>query len=114
MLDLQFPYIRFEYKSDALTRQSIDDLDLVKFLMSSSPQLRLEVAGHTDSVGGSSYNMELSRKRAQQVLEHLVNNGATRNRLRTRGYGLSQPVDTNKTDAGRAANRRVTFRALKP
>jgi OOP family OmpA-OmpF porin len=72
----------------------------------------VEVAGHTDSVGSEEYNMGLSDRRANSVKDYLISQGITATRLTARGYGESQPVASNDTDAGRAQNRRVELIVL--
>ncbi len=69
----------------------------------------LEVQGHTDDSGDEEFNLELSQRRAEAVLEWLVNNGVARERLAAKGYGFSRPVADNRVRTGRQRNRRVQF-----
>jgi outer membrane protein OmpA-like peptidoglycan-associated protein len=72
------------------------------------PGLKLEVEGHTDSVGGEDYNQRLSEQRAGSVRDYLIHQGITdMNSVPAKGFGKSQPVATNDTSAGRQLNRRV-------
>ena len=71
------------------------------------PSLKLEVEGHTDSVGTDEYNMQLSENRANAVRDFLVQQGINTSSIAARGFGKSQPVATNETAAGRQQNRRV-------
>ena len=71
------------------------------------PSLKLEVEGHTDSVGTDEYNMKLSENRANSVRDYLVQQGINTSSIAARGFGESQPVATNDTAAGRQQNRRV-------
>ena len=71
------------------------------------PSLKLEVEGHTDSVGTDEYNMQLSENRANAVRDFLVQQGINTSSIAARGFGKSQPVATNDTAAGRQQNRRV-------
>jgi outer membrane protein OmpA-like peptidoglycan-associated protein len=71
------------------------------------PSLKLEVEGHTDSVGTDEYNMKLSENRANSVRDYLVQQGINTSSIAARGFGESQPVTTNDTAAGRQQNRRV-------
>jgi outer membrane protein OmpA-like peptidoglycan-associated protein len=77
-------------------------------LLVNRPEWRLRVEGHTDNVGGAKKNLELSKKRAESVKQWLVSkHGADEGRLETAGFGDTKPVAENKTDEGRAQNRRV-------
>jgi len=71
---------------------------------------KVEIAGHTDSVGSDEYNQVLSEKRAAAVKDFLVSEGCNADRLVTVGYGRSKPVESNESDEGRAKNRRVELR----
>jgi len=71
------------------------------------PGLKLEVEGHTDSVGSDEFNQLLSEKRAATVRDYLVSQGIPMNAVVARGFGKNQPVAPNETSAGRARNRRV-------
>lgn len=70
----------------------------------------IDVMGHTDSTGSDAYNQTLSERRAQAVANYLVGQGVARARVATRGYGESQPIADNSTEAGRQANRRVEIK----
>ncbi|VWX59024.1 OmpA family protein [Sphingorhabdus sp. 109] len=72
----------------------------------------VDVLGHTDSTGSDAYNQALSERRADAVANFLANSGVQRARLATRGYGESQPVASNSTEEGRAANRRVEIKIV--
>jgi len=74
------------------------------------PQItRIRVEGHTDSRGPARYNRKLSQARAESVRDFLVEAGVAPERLEAKGYGEDKPIESNKTKAGRAANRRVEF-----
>ena len=69
----------------------------------------LKLAGHTDNTGSDALNLSLSKDRAESIKAYLVEKGANASRIEATGYGESQPIATNKTAAGRQANRRVEF-----
>jgi OOP family OmpA-OmpF porin len=76
--------------------------------MKKYPDLRVVIEGYTDSVGGEAYNQQLSERRANRVKDYLVKtSGIAESRLTAKGYGMSKPIDSNKTWAGRQKNRRV-------
>jgi len=80
--------------------------DVVK-TMKDNPSLHVLIEGHTDSIGSDSYNQRLSERRAQAVKGYLVDQGIDGSRIKTEGFGKSKPVASNKTEAGRAQNRRA-------
>lgn len=67
----------------------------------------MAIEGHTDNIGGESFNQTLSEKRAKSVVDYLTANGIEANRLSSSGKGLSSPIEKNDTEFGRAKNRRV-------
>lgn len=99
--------ILFETNSAALNEISYIELNRVVQMMRENPSLRIEVAAHTDDVGSDSYNLLLSQKRAQSVLDYLLENNVEESRFTAKGYGESQPRVTNDTEENRAINRRV-------
>lgn len=86
-------------------------LEAVKVLKS-LPDLRVEIQGHTCSMGGREYNLKLSQARSETVKNFLIQNGIEAGRLEAKGYGMDQPVAGNDTEAGREKNRRVVFKRL--
>jgi OOP family OmpA-OmpF porin len=109
---IQLTGVHFEYNSARLTENSKSILSMAAASLRGQSGMRVEVAGHTDDRGGESYNVELSRRRAQSVAEYLNGVGIESSRMEARGYGESQPMDSNTTDTGRERNRRVEFRVL--
>jgi OmpA-OmpF porin, OOP family len=78
-----------------------------------SPELKaIEIEGHTDDSGNDDFNMDLSQRRAQAVVNFLIKEGVAADRLKAVGYGETRPVADNTSDKGRAANRRVEFKLL--
>ncbi|HNP35285.1 MAG TPA: OmpA family protein [Woeseiaceae bacterium] len=101
----------FELNSDRLTAESIAVLSDVVDTLKRYPDLTFEIGGHTDSTGAADYNMGLSARRAQTVHDFLASKGIAVSRMSVKGYGETRPIESNDTDAGRAANRRVSLRA---
>lgn len=103
--------IRFAHGSADIEPASLDLLDAVaKILVNTKSITRLTIEGHTDTTGDPAGNQPLSEERALAVKKHLQLKGVEPERLASRGFGSSQPVDTNDTEAGRAKNRRVEFK----
>ncbi len=99
--------VSFDAGSSNLTSASAPVLDRLANLLTSYPSMRIRIAGHTDNTGRSSVNLRISRERAERVFDYLTRNGIEPGRLVAQGYGDSQPIADNSTDAGRAANRRI-------
>lgn len=106
---IDLPGVTFEFDSARLTDGAREVLERAVRILERHPDLVIEVAGHTDSVGEAQYNKGLSQRRAQSVARYLRDHGIG-NDMRVRGYGESQPVASNDTEAGRAKNRRVELR----
>jgi len=102
--------VNFEFDSDRLTADSTAILDEALRILQRHPDLKVEIAGHTDSSGSDEYNQGLSERRAKAVLDYLVGKGANAANLTAKGYGESAPVADNGSTEGRAQNRRVEFR----
>lgn len=99
--------IHFDFNKATLRPDSEPVLEKVLGLLQARPELKLEVQGHTDNVGGDDYNQKLSESRANAVLEWVRAKGIAADRLTAHGYGLKVPIADNGTDEGRAKNRRV-------
>jgi OOP family OmpA-OmpF porin len=104
--------VNFETDSADLTPASRTILDSVAASLKEWSEVRVEVAGHTDSVGADSYNQQLSQRRAESVRVYLASKGVDMSRMTARGYGETNPVADNKTKEGRGQNRRVELRKL--
>jgi outer membrane protein OmpA-like peptidoglycan-associated protein len=103
--------ILFKYNSHVLEPYSHWELNRIADILNDSPGLEVEIGGHTDAVGNDAYNLSLSQRRANSVVQYLLSRGIT-NKIHAKGYGESKPVDTNLTPEGRAVNRRVEFVVL--
>jgi outer membrane protein OmpA-like peptidoglycan-associated protein len=100
--------ILFDYDSDVIKPESRPALDEIGKLLTDDPTLSLYVVGHTDNQGSYDYNKELSQRRATAVVADLVNTyGVEQTRLIPVGISFLAPVATNRTEEGRARNRRV-------
>ncbi len=105
--------IYYEFDKARLTEDSkiLIDTTLLPVLQE-TPDLIVEISSHTDSKGDSIYNKDLSQKRAESVVEYLVNKGIDKGRLIAKGYGEDKPIASNDTGEGRAKNRRSEFRVI--
>lgn len=106
--------VNFEFDRSTLLPTAEPTLAAVADVLERFPDLRIEVAGHADSVGPEAYNRRLSEARALQVRRSLTARGIGPERIRARGYGEARPVLPNATPTGRALNRRVEFVLLNP
>lgn len=109
---LELTGVTFELGQAVLTPESYAALDPVAQSLLAYPEVRVEVAGHTDDLGSEELNLELSLARAQAVRDYLVTQGVRADRLEARGYGSEQPIASNATEEGRARNRRVELRRI--
>ncbi len=104
--------VTFATGSAALTEAARAILLAVGQSLVANPEMRVEVAGHTDHTGSRATNLRLSQSRAESVRQYLVRAGVAADRLVARGYGPDAPVTSNATRDGRAQNRRVELRRL--
>jgi outer membrane protein OmpA-like peptidoglycan-associated protein len=102
----------FDYDKTDLKDESKPDLNRAIEFLKSNPNVRVEIAGHTDDKGDDAYNKKLSQNRAESVRRYFMSNGIDQSRLIAKGYGEEQPVADNTTDEGRARNRRVELRVV--
>jgi len=104
--------IYFDIDRSELKAESFAYLDKFKEYLVVHPNYKVEISGHTDSSGTEDHNIELSQQRALSVAEYLKKVGISSSRIKTSGYGSSKPIDTNNTDEGRAANRRIEVKIV--
>ena len=97
----------FDFDKSFIRQEDFEKLDKDVATLKQWGDVKVEVAGHTDSVGTEAYNMGLSLRRAEAVRRYLVGKGIAADRLIVRGYGESRPVADNATAEGRFQNRRV-------
>ncbi len=104
----EVPGIYFDFNQATVKPQSRPALEEIATVLDKLPQRHLQIEGHTDSVGGDTYNDDLSARRAAAVEAILVRDfGVDATKLSTTGYGERKPIESNDTLAGRARNRRV-------
>ena len=104
--------ISFKHDSDQLNPKSIQVLDQISKIVESCTNSVLAVEGHTDSLGPSDFNFQLSQRRANAVKSRLVLNGVDASAIEAVGFGESSPIASNETRKGRAENRRIEFTFL--
>ncbi|MBZ4170992.1 OmpA family protein, partial [Escherichia fergusonii] len=80
-------------------------LDRLWQLLTENPGLKIEISGHTDNIGKAEDNQVLANNRAKAIADYLVNKGIPQSRISYKGYGATQPIADNQTEAGRAQNR---------
>lgn len=100
----------FDFDKSNLKDESKPDLNRAVEFLRSNPNISVEIAGHTDSLGNDPYNKRLSQSRAESVRQYLITGGIDGRRLEAKGYGEEQPIADNGTEEGRARNRRVEMR----
>lgn len=104
--------IQFEYNSSALTEDSQSSIAILTDFLKRNPELKVELAGHTDDIGNAAYNQKLSAERAEVVRQALIANGIDESRLSAKGYGATKPLVPNDSDEHRAMNRRTEMIVL--
>jgi outer membrane protein OmpA-like peptidoglycan-associated protein len=97
----------FDTDSYQLRSQTKGNLDELSQTLQKYDDTNILIEGHTDNTGQDSYNQKLSENRADAVENYLVEHGIKDTRVTTKGYGETQPLDNNETEAGRQKNRRV-------
>ncbi len=104
--------VEFESNSDVITPVGTALLEDILVALSQFPSVSIEIAGHTDDQGADEFNLDLSRRRADAVLQYLIAAGQSPDRFVVVGYGETRPIADNSTSDGRARNRRIEFNAL--
>ena len=105
---------KIHFQSDSWTIQSemYPYLDEIVAILENNPNLWMEIQGHTDYTGTSEHNYILSKNRAKAVMNYLIQKGISADRLTSTGYGSTKPIKSNKTEAGKALNRRVELNPI--
>ncbi|PIB37016.1 hypothetical protein BFP72_17210 [Reichenbachiella sp. 5M10] len=104
--------IFFDFDQDELKTASYPELHRILEMLQSGEIEKIEISGHSDSIGDKDYNQQLSKRRANSVYNYFKSHGINTSRMVTVGYGESQPVASNDTVADRKQNRRVEFKIL--
>ncbi len=104
--------IFFDINKFDIKPESQVELDKIVQLLNDNPTLKIQIAGHTDNVGKPAENLILSNNRAKTVVSYLINNRISPQRLSFKGFGETQPVADNKTEEGRARNRRTEMKVV--
>ena len=105
-------HVHFDFGKAAVRRSDHAELDKGVRFLEKYRDAKISVVGHTDNVGSDAYNQKLSVRRAQAVKDYLVAHGADGSRIEASGRGEKEPVADNKTEKGRARNRRVEILIL--
>jgi len=105
-----FANIQFEFNSGILKTESYPVLDKAAAEMKKDPSAKFKLSGYASAEGTDEHNMQLSVDRANAVKAYLVNSGVSADALTAKGYGESNPVADNTTEAGRVINRRVEMK----
>ena len=106
--------VNFDFNKSVLKSESYPALDENLEVLKSRPKMTIKIVGHTDSDGNDAYNQKLSEARATAVKQYLLEKGITADRMQAIGKGESAPIADNKTDAGKAQNRRIEIEFTDP
>ncbi len=103
----------FDYNQYILKEESYPELDRLVTFLKQIPNLKISIEGHTDNIGSDAFNLELAKKRAEEVEKYLISKGIDEKKMKIKAYGSSKPVAANDTPENRAKNRRVEVIFLK-
>jgi len=107
-----FKNVLFDFDKANLLEVSKKELNQLYVHLTNNSKLYVEIYGHTDSIGLETRNQELSEQRAKAVADYLVDKGLNATRIKSFGFGSTQPISTNETEDGRQQNRRVAFKLI--
>jgi len=106
--------IYYDFNQYVLKETSYNSINNLLEYLRENPTIRIELRSHTDAIGSKQYNLNLSQKRAQSVVNYLIGNGIDKKRLVAKGYGSAHPLASNDDEEeGRELNRRTEFKILK-
>ncbi len=109
--EMTFDFVHFGFNQTTLTKKDKKILDNAYEVLSKLNDAKINLSGHTDSIGSEKYNMKLSIKRANVVQKYLVKKGISESQITAEGFGKTKPIASNKTAKGRAENRRTEITA---
>lgn len=104
--------IFFDLDKASLRPESNAELNRLRKLLETNPDIRVEISGHTDTQGNYEYNKQLSKRRAASVVNYLTNAGIDPSKLEARGASWDEPIADNNSEEGRQKNRRVEFKII--
>lgn len=102
--------IFFDSGKADLKSESFTELDKLLLLLETNPKIKVEISGHTDNVGKDTENLALSQKRAEAVVNYMINKGIKTDRIKGVGYGETRPIANNDTEENRQFNRRIEMK----
>jgi len=106
--------VNFDINKSVLKQESYPILDENLTILKSRPKMTITIVGHTDSDGNDAYNQKLSEARATSVMQYFLQKGISANRVQAIGKGEAAPIADNKTEAGKAQNRRIEIEFTDP
>ncbi len=104
--------IFFDFNKYGLKEESKVELDRLVQLLNENLSVKIQIEGHTDNIGKPAENLKLSENRAKSVVSYLTIKGIAANRLTSKGYGATKPLNDNNTEEGRAQNRRTELKVI--
>ena len=110
--DAQTGIMNVYFGHDSDQPNGYEDIQYLEFLMKNSPNVTVEISGHTDNTGDITYNKTLSQRRADAIKGYLTEHGIDEARITSKGYGIEKPIADNDTRIGRRLNRRTEFKIL--
>lgn len=108
-----FQNVTFNYNSSELSEEAKIEIKSIYAFLKLNKDTKIIISGHTDNIGSSEFNKELSENRAKVVAEYFINAGLAEKRISSVGFGSEQPIVSNSTEKGRNQNRRVEFKIVK-
>jgi len=101
--------ILFDFAKAELRQEAMNELDKIAEMMKAYPKLTIDISAFTDDIGSKEDNMKLSAARAEKAQAYLISKSIDSSRIKAKGYGEDNPIDSNATEIGRQKNRRVVF-----